>query len=140
MEDLDQLQMDLESLLSKAAVRQRLLQNEILAMNNSESNLDRGKAVSHLSITGLNIFWFIPNHGYFIFVSTVFSFSQSSPGKKGRSRGKLIENLTKTRDGARSSTSKHSKKIYRLAPLAGSVPVSPIILNFFACVFSLNWC
>ncbi|KAJ1531086.1 hypothetical protein ONE63_005911 [Megalurothrips usitatus] len=92
MEDLDQLQMDLESLLSKVAVRQRLLQSEILSMSTSESNLDRGKA--------------------------------SSPGKKGRSRSKLVENLTKTRD-ARSSTSKHSKKIYRLAPLSGSVPVVP---------------
>ncbi|XP_026289353.1 transcriptional adapter 3 [Frankliniella occidentalis] len=94
MDDLDQLQMDLESLLSKVAVRQRLLHSEILALNNSESNMDRGKA--------------------------------SSPGKKGRSRGsKLVENLTKTREVARSSSSKHSKKLYRLAPLAGSVPVVP---------------
>lgn len=46
MDDLDQLQMDLESLLSKVAVRQRLLQTEILAINTSDINLDRGKAVS----------------------------------------------------------------------------------------------
>ncbi|KAK3909477.1 Transcriptional adapter 3 [Frankliniella fusca] len=94
MDDLDQLQMDLESLLSKVAVRQRLLHSEIQALNNSESNADRGKALS--------------------------------PGKKGRSRGsKLVENLTKTREAARSSSSKHSKKLYRHAPLAGSVPVVP---------------
>lgn len=94
MDDLDQLQMDLESLLSKVAVRQRLLQSEILSINNFDSSADRGKA--------------------------------SSPGKKGRSRGsKLVENLTKTRDVARSSSSKHSKKLYRMAPLAGSVPVVP---------------
>lgn len=94
MEDLDQLQMELESLLSKVAVRQRLLQTEIIAINSSESSADRGKA--------------------------------SSPGKKARSRGsKLVESLTKTRDVTRSSGSKHSKKMYRLAPLAGSVPVVP---------------
>lgn len=118
MDDLDQLQMDLESLLSKVAVRQRLLQSEILSINNSDSSTDRGKAVRVF-------YWYAAPLQYFLSIYKLFFLVQASPGKKGRSRGsKLVENLTKTRDVARSSSSKHSKKLYRMAPLAGSVPVS----------------
>jgi len=47
MEDLDQLQLELESLLSAVAIRLRLLQNEIQATNNSEAQRDcKVKAVN----------------------------------------------------------------------------------------------